>query len=361
MTRTNQIYTLEDLYAQRFAPLSTLNLERVSQTIQAYGEFLARDMNEQLDMFTEETTVSRAVWGGAANLQFDEVGEFGKGKTNKDTRGQELHFPLFKLDATVGGSEEFWKRAGVKDLIDVMNGMDNAYAERVRNEVKAAIFNKSLHVPVKDWLVDNTTLNKVQPFLNADSNEIPVAPNGTTFTASSHNHYLGITGSSLSMGDVDRAVSTVREHVLGKIVLFVDGSMPATLLGLSGTKYVGRPPSPIVDQSTEQVARLSFNPDADRNNMSVGYWDGHEVITRSWVPTGYIAVMAIGGQLGKPLWRRVDPKFPGLITGIEITDGRIRIKESYFYMGFGSFNRAAGAVLDTVNATYTNPSGLVRS
>ena len=249
MARTTQIYTLEDLYERRFQPLSTLNLERVSATIQAYGQFLAQDMAEQLDAFTEETTVSRAVWGGAAQMEFQEVGELGKAKTNKDTRGQELHFPLFKLDLTVGGSEEFWKRAGIKNLIDVMNGMDNAYAERVRNEIKAAVFNKSLHTPVLDWIGDDTRLDKIQPFLNADSNEIPVAPNGTSFTASSHTHYLGITGSSLSYGDVDRVVNTVREHVLGKVYIYVDGAMPATLAALSGTKYVGRPPSPIADQS----------------------------------------------------------------------------------------------------------------
>ena len=140
--------------------------------------------------------------------------------------------------------------------------------------------------------------------------------------------------------------------------------MPATLDALtSGSNYVARPPAPILDQTAAQVARASFNPDADRNNMSVGYWDGHEVVTRSWVPTNYIVCMAIGGQLGKPLHRRVDPMFPGLRTATELSNGVLRIKESYFYMGFGAFNRAAGAVLDcaTGSNSYTVPSGLVRS
>jgi hypothetical protein len=361
MTETRQIYTLEDLYEQRFAPLSTLNLNRVSATIQAYAEFLASDMNEQLDLFTEETSLSRAIWGGSASISFEEVGELGKGKTRKDTRGQELHFPLFKLDATVGGSEEFWKRASVKNLIDVMTGMQNGYASRVRDEIKAAIFGATVKTPVKDWLVDNSTLNKIQPFLNADSAEIPAAPNGSTFTASSHQHYVGTSGTTASTYDIDTLLSNVREHVLGKVVLVTDSAMPATLLAMSGTKYVARPPMPISDNRDAQIARASFNPDDDRSNMSVGYWDGHEVITRSWCPTGYIMAAAIGGQLGKPLFRRIDPQFPGLITGLEISDGRIRVKESYFYMGFGAFNRAAGAVLDTLHQTnYTAPSGLVR-
>jgi hypothetical protein len=363
MTQTRQIYTLEDLYEQRFAPLSTLNLERVSATIQAYAAFLAKDMSEQLDLFTEETTEPRAIWGGAANIGFEEVGEFGKGKTRKDTRGQELHFPLYKLDATVGGSEEFWKRASVKNLIDVMTGMQNGYAERVRDEVKAAVFNSAIRTPVKDWLKDNSSLNLIQPFLNADSREIPIAPNGTSFTASSHQHYVGTSGTAVSTYDINTLVANVREHVLGKVVLFVDSAMPTTLAAMAGTLYYPNTPIVLSNQSTSLVSNISLDPSGDSANQFVGIWgNGIEVHTRSWVPTGYIACMAIGGQLGKPLWRRVDPMFPGLITGLEISDGRVRVKESYFYMGFGAFNRAAGAVLDTLHQTnYTAPSGLIRS
>lgn len=363
MAATKQIYTLEDLYAQRFAPLSTLDLSRVSLTVEAYAQFLAQDMNEQLNMFSEETVLSRSVWGGAPAMAFDEVGEFGRGTPRKDTAGQEVHFPLFKLSASQGASEEFWKRANVKDLVDTMNAMDIGYAQRMRDEIKAAIFNNTIHTPVKDWLVDNSTLNKVQPFLNSDSAAIPTAPNGRTFTASAHTHYIGITGSTVASSDVNYLVNHVAEHVLGKVILVVDAAMPATLSALASTKFVALTPTVIVNQSASQVAREAFDPNGDRGNMLVGYWDGYEVYTRSWAPTNYITAMAVGGQLGKPLLHRVDPAFPGLRTGLEIADGVLRIKESYFYGGFGAFNRAAGAVLDCASGsnTYTVPTGLARS
>lgn len=361
MTTTKQIYTLEDLYAQRFAPLATLDLNRVSATVQAYSQFLANDMADQLNMFTDETTLSRSIWGGAPQMAFDEVNEFNRGTPRKDTAGQEVHFPLFKLSATQGASDEFWKRASVKDLTDLMNAMQIGYSSRVRDEIKAAIFNNTLHTKVNDWLVDNSSLNKIQPFLNADGAAIPPAPNGTTFTSAAQNHYIGVTGSTVATVDVNYLVNHVAEHVLGKIILFVDAAMPATLAGLASTKYVARPPQPIIDNSASEIARESFDPNADRGNMSVGYWDGYEVVTRSWVPTGYIVAMAVGGQLGKPLLRRVDPQFPGLLTGLEVRDGILTIKESYFYLGLGAFNRAAGAVLDTTTqGSYTVPSGLVR-
>jgi hypothetical protein len=362
MTTQPRIYSLEYLYEQRFTPLSTLDVNAVLASVQAYAQFLARDMDEQLNLFTAETTKSRAIWGGTPQLAFDEVGEFGKGAPRKDVAGQEVHFPLFKLDATVAASEEYWDRASVNDLREMMIAMDNGYAQRVRQEIAAAIFNNKVHTPTKDWLVDNSTLNKIQPFLNGDSAPIPMAPNGTSFSAGSQNHYIGVTGATVATADVDYLIGHVSEHVLGKVVLFTDPAMPATLDALASSKYVARPPAPIIDQTAAQVARLSFNPDADRNNMSVGYWDAYEVVTRSWVPTGYIVAMAIGGQLGAGLHRRVDMVKPGLRTGLEISDGRIRVKESYFFLGFGCYNRAAGAVLDTTHqGSYTVPSGLVRS
>lgn len=366
MTTTRQIYSLEDLYEQRFAPLSTLDLSRVSLTVQAYADFLAADMAEQLNMFTEETSLSRSIWGGAPQMAFDEVNEFGKGTPRKDTGGQEVHFPLFKLDATQAASEEFWRRANVKNLIDLMDGMNIGYATRVRQEIAAGIFNNLLHTKVNDWLVDNSSLNKIQPFLNADSAVIPPAPNGTTFTASTHTHYIGMSGSSLNVLDVNTLLNTVQEHVLGKVVLICDAAMPqtlATISNASGTNsYVALTPTTLIDNSASIVARQTFDPNGDRGNMLVGYWNGVEVHTRSWCPTNYMVAMAIGGQLGKPLFRRIDPKFPGLRVAQEISDGVLRIKESYFYFGIGSFNRSAGAVLDCTSGSnsYVVPSGLVR-
>jgi len=360
MTTITGIYTLQDLYEQRFSPVSTLDTSKVLATIQAYSNFIAQDLNEQLNMFSEETTSSRAVWGGNPSLAFDEVGEFGKGKPRKDILGQELHFPLFKLSATVEKTKEAQKRASAGQLREMILGIQNAYVQRVRDEIKAAIFNKSQHVPVKDWLVDNTSLTKVQPFLNADSAEIPVAPNGASFTASSHNHYVGTSGSSLSTYDIDTLISNVREHVLGKVVLFVDAAMPTTMAALSGTKYVARPPSPLIDNRGDLVSAASFDPDADRSNMSVGYWDGTEVMTRSWVPTNYLAALAVGGQLGKPLMRRIDPSYQGMLLAADLSDNIVVLTEAYSYLGFGVFNRAAGAVLKADATTYSNPSGLAR-
>lgn|SRR5574341_197558 len=365
MAQTTQIYTLEDLYAQRFDPMSSLDLSRVSATVEAYAQFLADDMAEQLNDFTEEIVASRSIWGGAPAMAFDEVNEFGRGVPRKQTEGQELHFPLFKLSATQGGSDEFWKRASVKDLIDLMNSMEIGYASRVRDEIKAAIFNPLLHTKVKDWLIDNSTLSKIQPFLNADGAAIPNAPNGQSFTSSAQTHYLGITGSAVAVSDVNYLLGHVREHVVGEVRLYVDGAMPATLAALGSTPFVYNQFVNVIDQTAGKIGS-TVNRDGgrtDRNNMFIGTWDGHEVHTRSWVPTNYLCALAVASPLGKPLFRRVDPQFPGLRGGFQIKDGRVTVDEMYFYMGIAVFNRAAGACLDatTGSNTYTTPSGLIRA
>lgn len=361
MTTQTRIYTLDDLYEQRYAPISTLDLSRVALTIEAYATDLSSRMNEMLNDFTEEQTLSRSIWGGAPQMAFDEVNEGGRGKPRADVAGQEVHFPLFKLSATQEASEEFWKRAKVQNVVDLMTSMDIGYSARVRDEIKAAIFNNTLHTKVTDWLIDKSSLNKIQPFLNADSAAIPPAPNGATFTAASHQHYLGVTGATVASVDVNYLLGHVREHGEGQVVLYVDPAMPATLSGLANGKWVGLTPVVTVNNGATEVARVSFDPAADRSNMLVGYWDGHEVRTRSWVPTGYMVAMNISGRLGKPLHRRIDPNFPGLHVAPEITNGILRVKESYFYMGFGAFNRAAGAVLDTTTqGSYTVPTGLIR-
>lgn len=361
MTLKAGIYQLSDLYEQRFAPISTLDTSKILATIQAYGDFLVRDMDEQLAMFTEETTKSRAIWGGAPTLSFDEVNEYGKGQPKKEILGQEVHFPLFKLSATDQRTAEVQKRMSVGQFRELLLAMNNAYAVRVRNEIQAAIFNKNLHTKVKDWTVDNSTLDKIQPALNADGAEIPIAPNGTSFVSSAQNHYHGVTGSAntVAASDVNYLLGHVREHVLGKVVLFVDGNMPATLAAISSTPFVYNQFVNVIHQTDENIGRAATRDggETDRNNMFVGTWDGHEVHTRSWCPTGYMAAMAVGSQLGKPLLRRIDPAFPGMRIAAELSDNTVVLKEAYTYLGLGAFNRAAFACLDTTTqGSYTNPS-----
>lgn len=362
MTTQTRLYSMDDLYGHRYQPLSTLDLSRVSDTARAYGADLTVQVNNMLNDLSEEITLPRAIWGGSKTVNFQDVGEFGEAKPEAEIGGQELHFPLFKLQAAEGMSEEAWNRALVQDLLDAMVAMDTGYQARVQKEMKAAIFNNTLFTKQVDvFSREKSTLNLIQPFLNGDSGQIPPAPSGKTFAAGSQNHYIGITGSSLAVTDVDYLVNHVREHGDGQLVLYVDPAMPTTLAGLSNTPYLAATPVTVLDNSAAQMPRFQTSITSDGSNADVGLWRGNLVKTRSWVPVGYIFCANISSPIGKPLRRRIDPLFPGLITDTEISNGIIRIKKSHFYMGFGAWNRSAGAVLDTATqGSYTVPTGLVR-
>lgn len=360
---TNQIYTMDDLFDARYASqgLSQLGLEAVLNSLVAYGNFLVEDAAEQLRVFCGQTENAREVWGGVAKLSFQEVDEFGKGETQKDIKDQELHYPLRKISAAHGMSNEFFKRADGREIAKLMLEMDNGFNQRIRDEIKTTIFKNTSTQWKSNIYPRDGLLQKIQPFLNADSATIPDAPNGTTFTASSHNHYAGTTGSSLTFGDIDLLLSNVREHFADSVNvrLFVDSTMPATLSALSGTKFVYNQFVNVVDQTAGKIGATVNLGGGNRANTFIGVWDGSEVWTRSWVPANYIVAMA-DNPLSPAILRRVDPLFQGMQSDGIVTDGRLTVQEFYAYMGFGVYNRAAGAVLQTNAQSYSIPSGLLR-
>lgn len=358
---TNQIYTLDDLYAKRATSVVDLGLDNVLNSVLAYGNFLVTDVNEQLADFTEETVNAREFWGGVGRMSFNKVGEFGKSDTQKDIKDQEVQFPIDKLSAAWGVSNEFWKRAKGAEVRKLMIDMDNAYNQRIRDEIKRCIFQSTSRQWQNSIYPQDGVLTKVQPFLNADGNTIPDAPNGTTFVGASHQHYLGVTGATVAVVDVNYLIGHVREHFPAgvQVRLYVDPAMPATLAALSSTPFIYNQYVNVVGKTTADMGSAVTLDGSNRDNAFVGVWDGSQVHTRSWVPAGYIAAIAMIAA-DKPVKRRVDPAFQGMLTDGLITDGRITAQEFYTYMGFAVYNRAAGAVLDTTHqATYSDPSGLL--
>lgn len=360
---TKQLYTLEDLFAARATSVVDLGLENILNSVIAYGNFLVRDLAEQTAMFVEETTNAREFWGGVGQIEFTKVGEFGKSESQRDIKDQEVQFPLDKLSAAHAVSNEFWKRATANEVRKLMIDMDNAYTNRNRKEIQRCIFRSTSRQWQSSIYPQDGILTKIQPFINADGATIPLSPNGTAFVAASHQHYNGTSGSALSTYDVNALLSNVAEHVAGaggQVVLFVDPAMPVNLVALSGSLYTPNQYVNVVPKTTSDIGSArNIDGSIDRANTFVGVWDGYEVHTRSWVPTGYMAALAVGAGLA-PIKRRVDPAFRGMLTDGMVTDGRLSAQDFYTYVGYGVYNRAAGACLDTLHQTnYTDPAGLL--
>lgn len=358
MTKYVGTYSLEDLLAQRFVPATEFGLDGIARAIQARLTWLNEQVNSQMGLLAETTSDVRRIWGGSEHMEMVEVDELGVARTQKDSNGVEIDFPLRKFSISTGFTADFIARATPADLAQKALDVQVAYLERVRNEIAFAFFGKANYKFV-DWLGDGTTLN-VKAFLNADGAAIPSAPDGTAF-AGTHQHYVGTAGASLAYTDIDTLIANVTEHQLKGIGLFINVSNVATLVALGSTKFTALTLAVVAVPGRTSGTVQTADVEDDPANKLVGYWAGYPVYTRSWVPADYYVAMATGSAM-KPLVHRVD-KFAGL-NGLRLVarTGMHPLTADTWEaeVGFGAWGRNAAAFLKgNAQTTYTNPT-LVR-
>jgi len=350
------IYVLEDLLEQRFVSASKFGFDAINDSIQARLEFLNGQVNEQLSLFAEISEDSRRIWGGSSKFEMIEVDEHGIARSQKSTSGVEVNFPLRKMSVSTGFTADYLRRASVSEIAQVAINAQEGYLERMQAELKFGIYNNDNYNFV-DKFGDGSTL-AVKAFLNADSVAIPNAPNGTEFTASTHNHYVGTVGAALAVADIDTLIANVKEHGLYKgVTLFINPSNVATLVALASTKFVKNSSTYVIDNQATSQSAFKVNPEEDSNNQFVGVWNGEvKVFTRSWAIANYYTVVATGAK-ERPLIHRVDRYIKGLTQMPEFGMHPISAKAWEAYVGFGANNRAAVAVLDGATQTnYTEPT-----
>jgi hypothetical protein len=359
MTKYIGTYSLADLLKQRFVPATEFGLDAIARAIQAHLDWLNAQVSEQMGLVAESTTDVRRVWGTSETFEMVEVDELGVARTQRDTSGVEIDFPLRKMSISTGFTADFIARATPADLAGKALGVQTAYLERVRAELSYAIFNKT-NYSFKDWLGDGTTL-AVKAFLNADGSVVPSAPDGTTF-ATTHQHYAGTAGAALAYTDIDTLLSNVTEHLLKGVGLFINVSNVATLVALASTKFTALTLAVVAVPGRTSGTIETANVEDDPANKLVGYWAGYPVYTRSWVPANYYLALATQSP-AKPIVHRID-KFAGL-NGLRLVAQTamhpLTAQTWEAEVGFGAWGRNAAAVLKgDAQTTYTNPSGLVR-
>jgi hypothetical protein len=355
---TNGIYRLEDLLAQNFTNAGEFGFDNIVRTIQDRLDFVNSEVDGMVSLMAEKSTERRRVWGSeTTNTMVEITDDLGSANSRKIQPGVEIAFPLRKFSVKTGWTQEWLKRATPAEIAKNFLAMENGYFTRLIDEIKFAVFNKD-NYSYTDWLTDATAL-PVKAFLNADSAAIPAAPDGTTFTGSSHKHYVGTSGASLAYGDIDTLISNVREHGLTGLALFVNAADVAGLVGLASTKFVAITHAVLaVSGRTSGTVSTDAPESYDLNNRLAGYWDGIPVYTKPWVVDNYIVCAAMDAR-ERPLVYRVDKIAgnQGLILGAEYGMHPITAKEYVAYYGFGAWNRAAVAVLDTAHQTnYTEPT-----
>jgi hypothetical protein len=191
----------------------------------------------------------------------------------------------------------------------------------------------------------------VKRLVNADGMAIPPGPNGETFVAATHTHYLGT--ATFAAADLTTLIETVIEHQnRGSALVYINRAQETTVRGFAGfTPYTD---ARIVPATSAASARAPLDPNA-LYNRAVGIFGGAEIWTKPWMPANYAFAFLAGVE--KPLVKRVPNTGPVGFT-VEADDEvhplRARVLAEEF--GYSVWNRTNGAVLQTNNATYTDPT-----
>jgi len=347
-----------------FGTLSTLDtLAASQQSIAAYGEDnafegieLARQahnaiVQEMISGFIETTTDRQRRYGGNDDMAMDEVDEFGRGDAQKITAGVTVGFPMRLFDVSVQWTRKFMQNAKVSELAAQFVAAQTAHIKALQREIKRAIFTATNSTFV-DKHVDGVSL-AVKALVNADSAAIPVGPNGETFTAASHTHYIARVG-TLAATDITAALELVIEHHnTGQAMLLINRASEAAIRGFT-SNFTPYTDVRIIPGSGTQTATGTLNP-TNLYNRAIGIFDGAEVWVKPWVPANYMFAYINGAP--KPLvLRERNPGSSGLQIAAEDEAYPLRAQTLEAEFGVGVWTRTNGAVLYTGGTSYVSPT-----
>jgi hypothetical protein len=218
----------------------------------------------------------------------------------------------------------------------------NGHVLNIRARLQAAMFGAS-NYSFEDYLDTKITIG-VKRFVNADSAPIPNGPNGETFNASSHTHYLFSNG--LTDAGAQALVDTVMEHhAEPRVYVYVNRADEVAWRALANFKPFidARLDTGIVTTPSPTQRLNPYNP----NDREIGLYGGAVVSVKPWALSNYAAALDLGANTPKPLVARVRNNGDGV--GLRNVAENVLFPLQAQYMrsefGFGVWERTAGAVL----------------
>lgn len=343
--------------ALSFGTLSTLDtLASTQQSIAAYGEdraweaidvlfqaFNAQTM-EMMGSLVEVTTDRQRRYGTVAAKQMQELDQWARPDAQKVTAGATVGFPLRLYGDTLQWTRKFMQQSGsAQQLAAEIRAILTSDVQNLQRLIKTAIFTATNPGNFSDKLVDNVTL-AVKSLVNADSAAIPPGPNGETFTAASHTHYLYTASTSLAAADLTGLVETVQEHyTAGMPKVYINRAQETAVRGLTG--FVAYLDARLIpgQASTTTVARGSL----DQRNLydrAIGVFGASEVVVKPWVPSGYLFAFVEGAP--PPLVLRERDQNSGRLQLVADDEAHpLRAKSYEREIGVAVWQRTNGAAL----------------
>lgn len=293
----------------------TLQALRISNgTVVAYGEdevwsavnglFVAynQQMREQLETFATVTSQRLRRYGNTSSKTMEELDEYGRAQSQKGRGASEVGFPLRKFGSALGWTKDYFLMTTTRDFAGEVTQILTADVRRIIRELKRAIYLPTNYT-FYDRLIDNAAL-PIRRLANADSNSLPLGPNGEEFTASSHTHYLARV-STFAASDVSALIAHVTEHANGGTVqVVINQAQEAAIRGFTSNfvPYVYEGITSAENTIRAEGKRITpFNS----YNRAIGLFDGAEVWVKPWAIANYLVAMITGDGDEKPLAIRV--------------------------------------------------------
>lgn len=347
--------TLADLLAtQRNTTVAKIGVDSafkaIANTLRVHND----QLGEMMDDFVEKTTDRLRAYGTYSSMTMIDSDEFTVPPPQKISAGANIGFPLNMATISFQWTDMWFKKHTIEELAGHVNAAMDADARRIQRDLIRSLF-YATNYDFVDANVDGITL-PVKRLVNADSATIPPGPQGESFTASTHTHYIAA-ASTFAATDLTSLVNTVREHFPGggDIRVYINQAQEATVRGFSGylTAYVD---ARILPASTSaRAVGKSLDPTSITSRAIGIDSNGAEVWVKPWVPSGY--AFAWNANAPKPVVYRYDPDYgDGLQSMFDRQVDPFSVRGFRRIFGFGVWNRVNGACLYTANTTWADPT-----
>jgi hypothetical protein len=355
--------SISDLLAVNNTSIIDFGREDVFGVLRDYFAAVNAMINEQITMFAARTTERAVGLGGPANMTAVYTDEYGVADAQKLGGPSIIGFPLRKHQVALQWTYQWMRKHTPQDMAAQAQAAAVADAQKVQSALRTAIFTPT-NTTFTDRLRDNMAL-PVKALANADSFPIPPSPNGDTFNAATHTHYLGTTNAQPTPADISALILNVTEHrSSGKLYLFVPQAFANYVIANRVATYTEFAIAPFDDQTyatTLTLARRPMNA-VNQANRIIGMYQGAEVWVKPWVPTGVIWAF-IDGPV-KPLAMRIPDDLGGdngdfrPIFSDQDLPLECEVMEREY--GFAIRNRVAAAVLSYAgpDTTFQTPANL---
>lgn len=344
-------YAIADLLENQQTTVADLNEQELAAALQRELDAHNALTNDFVNGLADPVTDRIQMVGSGESTEFMEADEFARVPTQKPSVGANFGLPMLKYDYATGWTQSYFEMASVADFARKAIQTQMADLANLLREAKRAIYLPTNYSIVDEYQTPAATL-AVKRLANADSFAIPMGPNGQTFTASSHTHYLA--EASLSAAGLLAAVATVREHFIGAAIeIDINSADEAGVSALTGFKAFTEP---AVQLGTGQVATQRLDL-ANTGNRAIGRFAEATVWVKPWAIDNFALVRVVTPGL-KPLGFRqpIEPRRRGLRLMANLNTHPLHADYFSRLFGFGVKNRVAAAVLDFGNASYTAPT-----